>query len=753
MSGTRVAVGLVAVWCVSSVGPPPAQLPHSSPLESSRASFQALATDLADYRWPTEASRIVTSTFGEYRSSHFHAGIDISAGDVTGYRVFASRAGEVVRIRIGATGYGKLLVVRHADGYTTSYAHLQKFAGAIEERARREQLRLERYQIDVTPASGEFPVKKGEVVAYTGETGTGSPHLHFEIRDPAGNPVNPFLAPGIRTFDNIPPTIRRVAIAPADPRSLVDGTSADAILPVSGRDKNELVAGRSVVVVGGATVSVDVRDRIPGSRFRNGIYRDVLTVDGDTVYAMALDRLPAGPVHEIGLQFDWDLIDDGRGRFQRLSMTSPNDLPTYTPTTIPAGIIDAGRFGFGRHRYAVFSSDFAGNTASASGELTLSHEPEFTAECDSTALLVRIPSSATIRRLLVQTKFRSAPWQHTTYPAPAGGMPPFVRIVLPSSGADAVMVRAENTDGVVSAPAVMTIPRWTGLHTSLAVSAEVAGEAIRVTLTSDGILSSSPLAYASEGGHQIQLRFRNVDEHSAVGIYSPDIRESGSRRIVAQAIVDGAPRQAEMEFEVFPMAPGTSGRLLLDAGSLVIDYDSLSVLAPLLLRWSRMEDDGERVYTLGPGFPVLGNGFRVTLRDPTPGPHRALFFRGRGDWTLIGGRHGSPANTGRLSSTLGELAMLADSVAPTVSRFSVEGTRSRLPRLRFRYRDDRSGIEYDSLKTYLDGSVVIAEVDGEHRRATVIPSAPLARGTHRLTIRIADKMGNQSIVERSFTLR
>src|SRR5271169_249465 len=87
-----------------------------------------------DYAWPTEAGRIVTSTFGEYRSSHFHAGIDISSGDTQGYGVFASRSGYVSRIRISPTGYGKMLYIRHPDGFTTTYAHLEKFSPALDAR-------------------------------------------------------------------------------------------------------------------------------------------------------------------------------------------------------------------------------------------------------------------------------------------------------------------------------------------------------------------------------------------------------------------------------------------------------------------------------------------------------------------------------------------------------------------------------------------------------------------------------------------
>src|SRR5512141_1921374 len=108
--------------------------------------------------WPTDAGTIVTSTFAEFRSMHFHGGIDISTGDQIGYRVFASRDGYVSRIYISPTGYGKMLFVRHRDGYTTVYAHLSKFATAINTRAEQEQRNNECYPVDLACGPDEFPV-------------------------------------------------------------------------------------------------------------------------------------------------------------------------------------------------------------------------------------------------------------------------------------------------------------------------------------------------------------------------------------------------------------------------------------------------------------------------------------------------------------------------------------------------------------------------------------------------------------------
>jgi hypothetical protein len=742
--------GIAASLCALSLGPlpgPPAPAPALT-----RSTFPPLASDFSDYAWPTSASRTVTSTFGEYRRSHFHAGIDISAGDINGYPVFAARSGEVARIRILATGYGKILVIRHADGYTTSYAHLQKFAGAIEERARREQLRRERYQVDIRPAPGELRVEKGEIVAFSGDTGSGSPHLHFELRDQNDNPVNPFLSPNLRTFDDIPPTISRIAVAPAGFFSRVNGSTEDLMVKSPAAGGRTVDMRRTFTVLGGATFSIDVRDRIPRSRFREGIYRNVLTVDGDTAYAIRFDRLPAGPVQEIGLQFDWEKIDEGRGRFQRLFMLSANDLPTYSPRTIPAGIVDVKKYGPGKHRYAVSSSDFAGNTSTVTGEFTLSGEPLFQASLDSNLLHITLDSPGEIRLIRIDTRDAAGGSTRANIAPPGGIFPPELPVTLRAGHVAAVVIRAEGRDGILSAPFVITRASSHGAH-GLKLTAENRGDGVRLLLSTDGLLSSAPTITAFEGNTPIPVACRTIDEQSAAAWYVPGPGAGGRRRFVAYGIVDGVPREDGTELEFYPLHPGTSGEIRLDAGNLTIAYDSLSLLAPLLLENAKTTDEGDPVFTLGPGYPVLGGGLRVALRDPRPRPHRALFFRGRGGWTLIGGRDGADPCSGKLTSTLGELAIKTDDTPPSIRSFTMEGARSSFPKLRFRYRDDLSGIEYDSLKTYLDGAVVIADVDGEHRRATVIPSAPLARGTHRLTIHIADRMGNQSTVERSFTVR
>lgn len=153
------------------------------------ARYDPATTDWNDYLWPTDAGTIRTSDFAEFRATHFHAGIDVSTGGSTGYNVFAARDGWLHSAYFEPGGYGWLLVLRHADGYYTSYAHLDRYSDKVLKAFRTKLLKTGRSYGTVEFGRDTVRVKKGEVIAYTGATGAGPPHLHFEVRDPDFNPV------------------------------------------------------------------------------------------------------------------------------------------------------------------------------------------------------------------------------------------------------------------------------------------------------------------------------------------------------------------------------------------------------------------------------------------------------------------------------------------------------------------------------------------------------------------------------------
>ena len=76
---------------------------------------------------------ISAGSYGELRSNHFHAGVDLKTQQREGIPVYATEDGYVSRIKVSVWGYGKVVYLRHPNGYTTVYAHLQKFAPKLED--------------------------------------------------------------------------------------------------------------------------------------------------------------------------------------------------------------------------------------------------------------------------------------------------------------------------------------------------------------------------------------------------------------------------------------------------------------------------------------------------------------------------------------------------------------------------------------------------------------------------------------------
>ena len=145
------------------------------------------------YLWPLDAPPALTSTYAEYRSGRFHAGLDVKTWGKEGYACVSVADGYVWRVRTSPWGYGKAVYLKLVDGRTAVYAHLSGFVDRIESVVAAEQDRRGAYSVNLYFPPGEIPVTRGDRIAFTGSTGSGFPHLHFEIRDGQQRPLNPLL--------------------------------------------------------------------------------------------------------------------------------------------------------------------------------------------------------------------------------------------------------------------------------------------------------------------------------------------------------------------------------------------------------------------------------------------------------------------------------------------------------------------------------------------------------------------------------
>ena len=248
--------------------------------------------------WPINSTKAISSSFGEPRSGRFHYGVDFKSGAVTGKEVYSIGDGYISRVKTSPFGYGKALYILLDSGKTVVYGHLSKFLPEIEDRLFKMRYQKDSYDLVWYPRIDEFRVRKGQVVAYSGDTGSGPPHLHFEIRDENENPLNP-LNQGLVVDDKIPPHINSAALIPLDNKSSVDGFPVTRWYDFSSPDKNP------IYLSGRIGVAVSVWDRVNRSNNLVGIYQISLAVDSTIVFSKSYEKLSYSP--------------NGSGKFDYLS--------------------------------------------------------------------------------------------------------------------------------------------------------------------------------------------------------------------------------------------------------------------------------------------------------------------------------------------------------------------------------------------------------------------------------------------------
>ncbi len=274
----------------------------------------------------------ISGSMGELRSTHFHGGLDIKTSGITGLKVFAAADGYVSRIKITLGGYGNALYIKHLNGTTTVYAHLKEFSEPIQKFVLEQQYKNESFTVDLYPGKHEFPVKKGDVIALSGNSGSSrGPHLHFEIRDKNHHVMDPqrFLFQELK--DNISPVLDKVAFVSKSPTAKINGMVGRFEFDVKNVGGNYIIQ-EPVHLSGRIGVEIYAWDKANGTRNRYGIPDLVLKVNGQPIFQQEIRKIPYPKMRDILVHTNYQVQASGGKRFNKLYVDDGNSLDFYSTT-------------------------------------------------------------------------------------------------------------------------------------------------------------------------------------------------------------------------------------------------------------------------------------------------------------------------------------------------------------------------------------------------------------------------------------
>ena len=277
---------------------------------------------------PLDIPMQLSGNFGELRPNHFHAGFDFKTQQKEGLKVYAAAEGYVSRIKISTFGNGKTIYITHPNGYTSVYAHLQKAVGSIQDFIAKTHYKEQAFEIEMYLKPGEIPIKKGEWIAISGNTGASEgPHLHFEIRDSKTEYIiNPMLFGFDSGFkDTKKPSISGLYVYPLTPKSTVNKSQRPILLNYSLQKDGTFLADK-VVANGEIGFGIIADDYDDVSFNKNGVYSVHSFLNGQPRFGYQFDTYSFDDMRYVNALIDYAKYKKTKQRVQKLFMKNKYGL-------------------------------------------------------------------------------------------------------------------------------------------------------------------------------------------------------------------------------------------------------------------------------------------------------------------------------------------------------------------------------------------------------------------------------------------
>ncbi|MBI5266439.1 MAG: M23 family metallopeptidase [candidate division Zixibacteria bacterium] len=736
----------------------------------------------SDTTWPLRGQVDLSSGFGDYRDGRFHTGVDIRTGGAVGLPVYSPVDGFVWRIKTSYYGYGKGLYVKGKDGLIYVFAHLAAFAPAIDTMVMRAQTAAEKYALDLYPPADSIRVPKGAVIAFTGQTGAGAPHLHFEKRLTDEYPLNP-LNHGFPLVDKIPPTLERVGFQLTDDRSLLRNGRRQQFFNVKqGKKPNTYLLDTILYFNSPFGLLLDGFDRLRPDGMKQSIAFLGLSIDGRPVYESRFDTLSFATGRSVSFEYDYSEAVAGEKQVRRLFHVVGDEFAGSRSLDSSHGVIGALKQSIGRHTAVISAQDCFGNKSEVTvpflwgppaplSVLDSTSRPQLdttrfyfsrTPACDS----LGIDSTAT------QFCYRNE-WVFTPSALVRKLSGNTFLVEVQTSSIDISILRltyhCKNGGWVIG-------PTFNGL-----VGQRVPkGLKIDFELVDDGMIVDfktgdnfgCDLRLDLFGGGKLLKRVAPPEFFATTAYHFFVVPDSGLRQIDSMS-TSSAEDTATRAMEAYPCAIRAVGYRPVDT----VSFDPLfaAIIERSSLYQPRFVALGKRVvpnrtkyrmntdaYKLLPeDFPTRGNlAYRLFMNIPNDksyltGLCRFDFKKNNWQW-----RPDSRFSSDTLIATVpsgGTFAAIFDSQEPDLQYLSLQPQQEvsdTRPVIKFELKDTLSGIDEEKgIDIRLDRKWIIPEWDPETGMCTLQPLDPLKEGEHHLAIKVRDRAGNLAEAYRIFTVK
>lgn len=651
----------------------------------------------ADYLWPLPFGNELTSIFGDYRTRRYHVGIDMRTGGEIGKTVVAPDDGYVMRVRTIYYGYGKVIYFKLADGNVCVFAHLSAFAPDLEEFVQQRQIAAESYNQDIEIQQDKFPYKRGQTIGFSGATGVGAPHLHFEFRTPDNVPINPLTVKGFEVPDKVPPVFRNLRLIGFGNEELARalGWNLSYAFSKSPSSSDYILSVNLPCGLDDFWLAAEIVDKVGKSISNKPVYDIEMRCLDRVLYRLRYDKVPFDDTHLIDAQRNFKMAQAGNQEYYNLvdirnarAMSGICEMVGQDPPPIE-----------------IIATDAAGNSSKA---IVRIYDSSHSNKDGKFAL----PKPDTIKLNNLLDKYGEIGGRYPAAFIP-GGDKLYLLIKAPTSKAAKVTTHTIGNDNGVE------FKQITGKF-YLGIVDHIHG--------------------------QDADRMKSMTDSLYVNI-QPAVGESMTFAVATS-------------FSRLLNEGGKTVPLTSDDKRFTVEFPSDSnAMFPLddnyYYRLNRSGLGRYPNYTLEPSNTALAKQVTYTysIGDSIPKGIGLYSVGGKGLYYIGGSVDSVKKTISAKSYVLATITARQDTTPPSIRQLRPAAgavvTRAR-PTVSFRFADDLSGVS-DNIDIRIDGKWCIPVYDPESGEVTAVPHFDLSRGKHKLEIKVADKTGNVRRMSTEFT--